>query len=129
MYAEWQVQRFMAMYGVNNCADYVFNARIINEGIHHHLHIPPWIRSFDLFKHRRIAIFSWGVHDLFFLEGVFRESGVVHSFKVVDPVSFVFESPVLWGFIYIYIYIYIYILFCLCFFLKFMICLFNFESV
>ena len=30
---------------------------------HHH----PWIRSFDLFRHRRIAIVSWGVHDLFLL--------------------------------------------------------------
>jgi len=35
---------------------------------HHHHHLPPWIRSFDLFRHRRIAIFSWGVHGLFFLE-------------------------------------------------------------
>ena len=34
----------------------------------HHNHLPPWIRSFDLFRHRRIAIVSWGVHDLFFLE-------------------------------------------------------------
>ena len=31
--------------------------------LHHH---HPWIRSFDLFRHRRIAIVSWGVHDLFF---------------------------------------------------------------
>jgi len=30
-------------------------------------------------------------------EGVFRESGVVHSFKVVDPVLFVFESRVLYS--------------------------------
>jgi hypothetical protein len=35
---------------------------------HHHHHLSPWIRSFDLFRHRRIAIVSWGVHDLFFLE-------------------------------------------------------------
>ena len=35
---------------------------------HHHHHLPPWIRSFDLFRHRRIAIVSWGVHCLFFLE-------------------------------------------------------------
>ena len=27
----------------------------------HHYHLPPWIRSFDLFQHRRIAIVSWGV--------------------------------------------------------------------
>ena len=35
---------------------------------HHHHHLPPWFRSFDLFWHRRIAIVSWGVHGLFFLE-------------------------------------------------------------
>ena len=35
---------------------------------HHHHHLPPWIRSFDLFRHRRTAIVSWGVHDLFCLE-------------------------------------------------------------
>jgi hypothetical protein len=26
------------------------------------------IRSFGLFRHRRVAIVSWGVHNLFFLE-------------------------------------------------------------
>ena len=37
--------------------------------IHYHRHhLPLWIRSFDLFRYRRIAIVSWGVHDLFFLE-------------------------------------------------------------
>jgi len=30
-------------------------------------------------------------------EGVFRESGAVHSFDVVDPVLFVFESHVLYS--------------------------------
>jgi len=30
--------------------------------------LPPWIRSFDLFRHRPIAIISCDVHDLFFLE-------------------------------------------------------------
>jgi len=35
---------------------------------HDHHHYPPWIRSFDLFRHRRIAIVSWGVRSLFFLE-------------------------------------------------------------
>ena len=35
---------------------------------YHHHHLPSWIRSFDLFRHRRIAIVSWGVHDLLFLE-------------------------------------------------------------
>ena len=54
------------------------------------------------------------------VEGVFRESGVAHSFKVVDPVLFVFESHVLYSrisssflmasLIYIYIYDYIIIL-------------------
>jgi len=34
--------------------------------IHHH-HLPPWIRSFDLFQHRRVAIISWGVHNFFVL--------------------------------------------------------------
>ena len=33
----------------------------------------------------------------FLAEGVFRDSGVVHSFKVVDPVLFVFESHVLYS--------------------------------
>ena len=35
---------------------------------HHHQHLPPWIRSYDLFRHRSIAIVCRGVHDLFFLE-------------------------------------------------------------
>ena len=38
-----------------------------NKTSHLHHHLPPWIRSFDLFRHRRVAIVSWGVHDLFFL--------------------------------------------------------------
>jgi hypothetical protein len=33
----------------------------------HHHHLPPWIRSLDLFWHHRVAIISWGFHDLFFL--------------------------------------------------------------
>ena len=33
----------------------------------------------------------------FVVEGVFRESGVVHSFKVTDPVLFVCESHVLYS--------------------------------
>jgi hypothetical protein len=33
----------------------------------------------------------------FVVEGVFRESGVVHSLKVVDPVLFLFESHVLYS--------------------------------
>ena len=35
---------------------------------HYHHHLPPWIRSFDLFRHRRAPIVFWVVHDLFFLE-------------------------------------------------------------
>ena len=35
--------------------------------------------------------------SMFVSEGVFRQSGVVHSFKVVDPVLFVFESHVLYS--------------------------------
>ena len=30
--------------------------------------LPPWLSSFDLFRHRRIAIVSCGVRGLFFLE-------------------------------------------------------------
>ena len=33
----------------------------------------------------------------FVVEGVFRESGVVRSLKVVDPLLFVFESHVLYS--------------------------------
>ena len=33
----------------------------------------------------------------FVVEGVFRESGVVHSFEVVDTILFVFESHVLYS--------------------------------
>ena len=33
----------------------------------------------------------------FVVEGVFRQSGVVHSFKMVDPVLFVFKSHVLYS--------------------------------
>jgi len=31
--------------------------------MHYHHHLPPWIRSSNLFRHRHIAIVSWGVHD------------------------------------------------------------------
>jgi len=33
----------------------------------------------------------------FVVQGVYRQSGVVHSFKVVDPVLFVLESHVLYS--------------------------------
>ena len=42
---------------------YIYSTNI--SPIHHEL--PPWIRSLDLFRHRRVAVVSWGVHDLFFL--------------------------------------------------------------
>ena len=29
---------------------------------HHHHYLPPWIRSLDLFRHRRVTIVSW-YHD------------------------------------------------------------------
>ena len=35
--------------------------------------------------------------SVFIVEGVFRDSGVVHSFEVVDPVLFVFGSHVLYS--------------------------------
>ena len=41
----------------------------IMKGYHHHHHhhyhrLSPWIRSFDLFRHRRVAIVSWGVQGI-----------------------------------------------------------------
>ena len=36
-------------------------------------------------------------YSRFLVEGVFRQSGVVHSFKVVDPVLFVLESHVFYS--------------------------------
>ena len=48
-------------------AEYSLGEKQKHHHHHHHL-LPPWIRSFDLFRHRRIAIVSWDVHDLFFLE-------------------------------------------------------------
>jgi len=44
---------------------YFFGYYTLLNNLHHHL--PSWIRSFDLFRHRRVAIFSWGVHDPFVL--------------------------------------------------------------
>jgi hypothetical protein len=39
--------------------------RIKEAKIHH---LPPWIRSFNLFRYRRVAIVFLGAHVLFFLE-------------------------------------------------------------
>jgi hypothetical protein len=37
----------------------VFVGHQIRKLIHHHYHhLPPWIRSLDLFRHRRVAIVS-----------------------------------------------------------------------
>ena len=42
------------------------SCRLYDHHHHHHRHLPPWIRSFDLFRHRRIAIVSCGVRNPFF---------------------------------------------------------------
>jgi hypothetical protein len=39
---------------------WMYHRRTVGLQAHHH-HLPPWIRSFDLIRHRRVAIFSWGV--------------------------------------------------------------------
>jgi len=44
--------------------------RTVWSGLCYHLLLlppPPWIRSLELFRHRRVAIVSRGVHDLLFL--------------------------------------------------------------
>ena len=68
---------------------------------HHHHHLPPWIRSFDLFRIDALPSFP-GASTIsspprFVVEGVFRKSGVVHSFEMVDPVLFVFGFHVLYS--------------------------------
>jgi hypothetical protein len=59
---------------------YIFSVCVIesNLWIYHYHYFPPWIRSSDLFWHRRVAIVSCGYQYLFFLEvGVWgRVSGV-----------------------------------------------------
>ena len=75
------------------------SAAISGPLLHHRL--PPWIRSFVLFRHRRVAIFpgeptissSSGIG----VEGVFRESIVIHSFTLVDPILLVFDSYFLYS--------------------------------
>ena len=44
-------------------------------------HLSPWIRSFDLLRHRHIVIVSWGVHDLFFERNV----NFLDRFKKKNP--------------------------------------------
>ena len=64
----------------------------------HHHHLPPWIRSLDLFD--TLASFpgasTISSSSRFVVEGVFRKSDVVHSFKMINPDSFVFGSHVLY---------------------------------
>ena len=67
----------------------------------HNHHLPPWITSFDRSGIDALPSFpgasTVSSSSRFVVEGVFRQSGVVHSFKVVDPVLFVFESHVLYS--------------------------------
>jgi len=74
--------------------------KLVNNNNNHH-YLSPWMRSFDLFRHRRMPSFrgasTISSSSRFVVEGVFRESGVVHSSKMVDPVLFVFESHVLYS--------------------------------
>jgi hypothetical protein len=55
-----------------------FVARVvINYHHHHHLHLPPWIRSFDLFRHRRVLpsfpeASTISSSSRFVVEGMFR---------------------------------------------------------
>ena len=63
---------------------------------HHHHHLPPWIRSFDLFRHRRVAIVSWGAHYLFFLK--VGSWGRVSEVWCCIPNRFSFFVPLLLSF-------------------------------
>ena len=68
---------------------------------HHHHHLPPWIRSLTCSGIDALPLFP-GVSAIsslsrFVVEAVFQESGVVHSFEVVDPIMFVFESHILYS--------------------------------
>jgi len=86
----------------------------------HHHHLPPWIRSFHLFRHRRVVVVSWSVHDFlvlgFCIWGCvsavccypFSQGG--WSNFVCIWFSFVLLSyPAHYIYIYIHTYIYIYI--------------------
>lgn len=69
---------------------------------HHHHHLPPWIRSFDLVLtstccHHFLGVSTISSSSGFVIEGVFQESVVIHSLKVVDPILFVFGSYVLYS--------------------------------
>jgi hypothetical protein len=59
----WQPKNSSAIYTMKLRTD-----QILGIVSHHHYHLPPWIRSFELFRHLRVAIFSWGVHEFFSLE-------------------------------------------------------------
>jgi len=62
----------------------------------HHHHLPPWFRSLTCSGIDALLSFPEASaipsSSGFVGEGVFRESGVVHSFEVVDPVLFVLYS-------------------------------------
>ena len=72
-----------------------------NDSHHHHHHLPPWIRSLTCSGIDALPSFpgasTISSSSRFAVEGVCRQSGVVHSFEVVDPVLFVFESHVLYS--------------------------------
>ena len=57
--AEWVWRSFFRKKASNGAVSHHYH--------HHHLLLPLWIRSLDLFRHRRVTIVSWGVHYLFFL--------------------------------------------------------------
>ena len=68
---------------------------------HHHHHLPPWIGRLTCSGIDALPSFpgasTVSSSSRFVVEAVFRESGVVHSFEVVDPVLFVFEFHVLYS--------------------------------
>jgi hypothetical protein len=73
-----QIRMYIPRYGMPNnwhnqariphLTTYYKNRKKVSYIVGHHHHLPPWIRSFDLFRQRHIAFVSWGVHGLFFLQ-------------------------------------------------------------
>ena len=64
----WSIQIYTALYIPHSAFCNLFH---ILYGYYTYLnnlhHFSQWIRSFNLFRHRCVSIFSWGVHDLFVL--------------------------------------------------------------
>ena len=93
------IVRYYKYWGHINDIDTPVNSIIRHH--HHHHHLPPWVRSINfsgievLTSLPRASTITSS--SRFLVEGVFRESGVVHSFKMVDPVLFVFGSHVLYS--------------------------------